>query len=390
MATHSSDFILIEGARQNNLKGIDLQLPLGELIVVTGVSGSGKSSLAFDTIYAEGQRRYVETFSPYARQFLDRMDKPKVDRIDGIPPAIAIDQTNPVKTSRSTVGTMTELNDHLKLLFARAAQLYCRGCGKPVRRDTADSIYEQLPQAGGELLITFPVPIPKNFTETEVLDLLAKQGYRKIQARSDDLLEVIQDRIALSAKNRARIIEALEAALKVGNGRVAMNGRKFSSDLHCAECDIHYRDPVPSLFSFNSPIGACETSRGFGRTIGIDYDLVIPDDTKTLAGGAIKPWQTESYEECQDDLKRFARKRDIPLKVPWRELTEAQRKWVIDGEGEWEDGVWYGVKRYFAWLETKSYKMHIRVLLLKYRTYVPCKACGGARLKPGRCCGGCR
>ena len=382
MATHSSDFILIEGARQNNLKGIDLQLPLGELIVVTGVSGSGKSSLAFDTIYAEGQRRYVETFSPYARQFLDRMDKPKVDRIDGIPPAIAIDQTNPVKTSRSTVGTMTELNDHLKLLFARAAQLYCRGCGKPVRRDTADSIYEQLPQAGGELLITFPVPIPKNFTETEVLDLLAKQGYRKIQARSDDLLEVIQDRIALSAKNRARIIEALEAALKVGNGRVAMNGRKFSSDLHCAECDIHYRDPVPSLFSFNSPIGACETCRGFGRTIGIDYDLVIPDDTKTLAGGAIKPWQTESYEECQDDLKRFARKRDIPLKVPWRELTEAQRKWVIDGEGEWEDGVWYGVKRYFAWLETKSYKMHIRVLLSKYRTYVPCKACGGARLKP--------
>src|SRR5882724_10103724 len=185
MATHSSDFILIEGARQNNLKGIDLQLPLGELIVVTGVSGSGKSSLAFDTIYAEGQRRYVETFSPYARQFLDRMDKPKADRIDGIPPAIAIDQTNPVKTSRSTVGTMTELNDHLKLLFARAAQLFCRSCGKPVRRDTADSICDQLSKAGEESLITFPVPIPKNFTETEVLDLLAKQGYRKIHARGD-------------------------------------------------------------------------------------------------------------------------------------------------------------------------------------------------------------
>jgi excinuclease ABC subunit A len=376
------DFILIEGARQNNLKGIDLQLPLGELIVVTGVSGSGKSSLAFDTIYAEGQRRYVETFSPYARQFLDRMDKPKADRIDGIPPAIAIDQTNPVKTSRSTVGTMTELNDHLKLLFARAAQLYCRGCAKLVRRDTADSIYQQLTGATGELLITFPVPIPKNFTEAEVLDLLSKQGYRKIQKQGDGLLEVIQDRITLSPKNRARIIEALEAALKVGNGRVAINGRKFSNDLHCAECDIDYRDPVPSLFSFNSPIGACETCRGFGRTIGIDYDLVIPDDTKTLAGGAIKPWQTESYEECQDDLKKFARKRDIPMKVPWRELTEAQRKWVIDGEGEWADDVWYGVKRYFAWLETKSYKMHIRVLLSRYRTYVPCKACGGARLKP--------
>ncbi|MGD1017920.1 MAG: excinuclease ABC subunit UvrA [Verrucomicrobiia bacterium] len=381
MGANPGQFIEVVGARQNNLKGIDLKLPLGELIVVTGVSGSGKSSLAFDTIYAEGQRRYVETFSPYARQFLDRMDKPKADRIDGIPPAIAIDQTNPVKTSRSTVGTMTELNDHLKLLFARAAQLYCRNCGKPVRRDTPNSIYEQLPGADGELLITFPVPIAKNFTETEIRELLAKQGYHKVE-KQDDTLEVIQDTVAFTDKNRARIVEALEAALKVGNGRVAVNGRKFSSDLHCAECDIHYRDPVPSLFSFNSPIGACETCRGFGRTIGIDYDLVIPDDTKTLAAGAIRPWQTESYEECQDDLIKYARKTGIPTNVPWRELAEAQRKWVIDGVGPWEDQVWYGVKRFFDWLETKSYKMHIRVLLSKYRTYVPCKVCGGARLKP--------
>ncbi|MGO9246227.1 MAG: excinuclease ABC subunit UvrA [Verrucomicrobiia bacterium] len=381
MGANPGQFIEVVGARQNNLKGIDLKLPLGELIVVTGVSGSGKSSLAFDTIYAEGQRRYVETFSPYARQFLDRMDKPKADRIDGIPPAIAIDQTNPVKTSRSTVGTMTELNDHLKLLFARAAQLYCRNCGKPVRRDTPDSIYEQLPKAESGLLITFPVPIAKNFTETEIRELLAKQGYHKIEKR-DEALEVIQDTVAFTDKNRARIVEALEAALKVGNGRVAVNGRKFSSDLHCAECDIHYRDPVPSLFSFNSPIGACEKCRGFGRTIGIDYDLVIPDDTKTLAGGVVKPWQTESYEECQDDLIKYARKTGIPTNVPWRELADAQRKWVIDGIGPWEDQVWYGVKRFFDWLETKSYKMHIRVLLSKYRTYVPCKACGGARLKP--------
>ena len=381
MGANPGQFIEVVGARQNNLKGIDLKLPLGELIVVTGVSGSGKSSLAFDTIYAEGQRRYVETFSPYARQFLDRMDKPKADRIDGIPPAIAIDQTNPVKTSRSTVGTMTELNDHLKLLFARAAQLYCRNCGKPVCRDTPDSIYEQLPGSEGQLLITFPVPIAKNFTETEIRELLAKQGYHKIEKRGD-ALEVIQDTVAFTDKNRARIVEALEAALKVGNGRVAINGRKFSSDLHCAECDIHYRDPVPSLFSFNSPIGACEKCRGFGRTIGIDYDLVIPDDTKTLAGGAVKPWQTESYEECQDDLMKYARKTGIPTNVPWRELADAQRKWVIDGIGPWEDQVWYGVKRFFDWLETKSYKMHIRVLLARYRTYVPCKTCGGARLKP--------
>src|SRR5664280_957797 len=223
MASHSSEFILIEGARQNNLKGIDLKLPLGELTVVTGVSGSGKSSLAFDTIYAEGQRRYVETFSPYARQFLDRMDKPKVDRIDGIPPSIAIDQTNTVRTSRSTVGTMTELNDHLKLLFSRAAQLFCRQCGKPVRRDTAQSIFERLKfetrNPKSEILITFPVPVPKNFTEQEIRDLLAKQGYYKVEKRGD-ALEVIQDSLSFADKNRARIVEALEAALKHGNGRV--------------------------------------------------------------------------------------------------------------------------------------------------------------------------
>src|SRR6202451_4506318 len=180
-------FIRIRGARQNNLKGLDLEIPLNQLALVTAVPGSGKSSLVFDTLYAEGQRRYVETFSPYARQFLDRMDKPQLDSISGIPPAIAIDQTNPVKTSRSTVGTMTELNDHLKLLFPRAAQLYYRGCGKPLRREPYASIYGQLREGGGELLITFPVPIPKNFIETEVLDLLPKQGYRKIHARSDGL-----------------------------------------------------------------------------------------------------------------------------------------------------------------------------------------------------------
>jgi excinuclease ABC subunit A len=395
----SGEFIEIIGARQNNLKGINLKLPLNELTVVTGVSGSGKSSLAFDTIYAEGQRRYVETFSPYARQFLDRMDKPKADRIDGIPPAIAIDQTNPVKTSRSTVGTMTELNDHLKLLFARAAQLHCRGCGKPVRRDNATSIYEELVRCrprdltrrrGGApaevsgpttLLITFPVRVPKNFTEREVRDLLAKQGYRQIEKR-DNTLEVFQDRVENTPRNRARLIESLEAALKAGQGRVNVNDQKFSADLHCAECDIHYRDATPNLFSFNSAIGACEECRGFGRTIGIDYDLVVPDNTKTLAGGAVKPWQTESYSECQDDLMEFARKRGIPTDIPWRDLTDAQRRWVIDGEGEWSDRKWYGAKRFFRWLETKSYKMHVRVLLSRYRTYVPCQACGGARLKP--------
>jgi excinuclease ABC subunit A len=222
------DAIVIRGARQNNLKNLDIELPLNELLVVTGVSGSGKSSLVFDTLYAEGQRRYVETFSPYARQFLDRMDKPQVDRIDGIPPAIAIDQTNPVRTSRSTVGTMTELADHLKLLFARAAQLYCRGCARPVRRDNPETIYAELQaraQAAGDprLIITFPVEVPKNFSEDEILKLLESQGYTRIHAKEGTRLEVVQDRLRIGSAERARVIEAIEAALRVGNGHVTVH-----------------------------------------------------------------------------------------------------------------------------------------------------------------------
>jgi excinuclease ABC subunit A len=394
-----SDAIRIRGARQNNLKDLDLDLPLNELIVVTGVSGSGKSSLVFDTLYAEGQRRYVETFSPYARQFLDRMDKPQVDRIEGIPPSIAIDQTNPVRTSRSTVGTMTELNDHLKLLFARAAVLHCRDCGKAVRRDTPASVQEhlrRLAQDHGDpkLLLTFPVPIPKNFTEAEIKGLLAAQGYTRIHEKRGDTLQVIQDRFRWSSVDTGRAADAIEAALKVGQGRIdvypeyeAAGGKpaapwRFSTGLHCAHCDIQYKDPSPSSFSFNSPIGACDTCRGFGRSIGVDYGLVIPDTALSLREGAIKPWQTESYKECQTDLLRFARKRAIPLDTAWRDLTDAQRAWVIEGEGEWTKNVWYGVRRFFAWLETRAYKMHIRVLLSRYRSYTECSACRGARLKP--------
>src|SRR5574339_321791 len=223
------DAIVIRGARQNNLKNLTLALPANELIVVTGVSGSGKSSLVFDTLYAEGQRRYVETFSPYARQFLERMDKPQVDAIEGIPPAIAIDQTNPVRTSRSTVGTMTELNDHLKLIFARGAKLFCRGCGKAVVRDTPHSIFEVLKGKGEQrLIITFPVPIPKNFSEKEVEELLQRQGYTRLHSRSKTLLEVVQDRIRMPAE-RARVTEALESALRFGQGRV---------NIHCEENQV--------------------------------------------------------------------------------------------------------------------------------------------------------
>jgi excinuclease ABC subunit A len=387
--------IRIRGARQNNLRSLDLDLPLGELIVVTGVSGSGKSSLAFDTVYAEGQRRYVETFSPYARQFLDRMDAPSVDRIEGIPPSIAVDQTNPVRTSRSTVGTMTEINDHLKLLFARATRLYCSSCGAPVRRDTPESIADELltrvADASPRVLITFGIEVPDNFTSDEIEHLLAQQGYTRIHARSGTRLEVIQDRLRLTAERRGRLVEALETALVHGHGHLTvypLDGEgepaaswRFSSELHCADCDIPYADTTPNHFSFNSPLGACETCRGFGRTQGIDYGLVVPDESRTLEEGAIRPWQSEAYLECQGDLMQFAHRRGIPTDVPWRRLAPAQRSWVIEGEGEWEDGVWYGVRRFFDWLERKAYKMHIRVLLSRYRSYDECPACAAARLK---------
>jgi excinuclease ABC subunit A len=402
--------IRVRGARQNNLKNLNLDIPLGEIVVVTGVSGSGKSSLVFDTIYAEGQRRYVETFSPYARQFLDRMDRPQVDRIDGVPPAIAIDQTNPVRTSRSTVGTMTELADHLKLLFAKCANLYCRQCGRKVNRDQPESILNTLEYGlsdDARVFITFPVPVPVTLPEAELEQLLAAQGYTRIHARREKqgkvTLDVLQDRLKWKRGDVAlasRMREALEAAIKSGKGRVdvqvsshASNAEEpdavsathhFSTDLHCAACDIHYKDALPSSFSFNNPIGACDACRGFGRVIGIDYGLVIPDDRKSLQQGCIKPWQTPSFKECQADLLKYAMRDGIPTATPWRDLTDEQRAWVMNGQPKfktWERD-WYGLKRFFDWLESRTYKMHVRVLLSKYRSYTPCQACGGARLKP--------
>ncbi|HKS94347.1 MAG TPA: excinuclease ABC subunit UvrA, partial [Gammaproteobacteria bacterium] len=392
----SDEFIHVRGARQHNLNDLDLDIPLNELIVVTGVSGSGKSSLAFDTLYAEGQRRYVETFSPYARQFLDRQDRPAVDRIEGIPPAIAIDQVNPVRSSRSTVGTMTELNDHLKLLFARAARLYCRNCGREVRRDTAESVAAALLAdtvfADQRALITFGIRIPANFSAREVETLLAAQGYTHIHTRTGRDIEVVQDRPRIADDNRARLAEALEAAFQRGRGRLGVyplgadkqpgTPRRFSDSLLCADCDIEYSEPRPNLFSFNSPLGACPACRGFGRLLGIDWGLVIPDESKTLASGAVKPWQTPSYRDCQHDLVRYAKKHGVPLDVSWRELSDKHRRWVIEGEGSWEERKWYGATRFFKWLESKSYKMHIRVLLSKYRAYTACPECAGARLRP--------
>ena len=419
----SSD-IRIYGARQNNLKNLDLTIHTGQLLVLTGVSGSGKSSLAFDTLYAEGQRRYVETFSPYARQFLDRMDKPQVDRIDGILPAIAIDQVNPVRNSRSTVGTMTELNDHLKLLYARLGQLYCRGCGARVQRDHPESVLQVLTKQtrpdNPRLIITFPVTVPGNFTEDEVREFLNQQGYTRVQAQETRerpvvpakgrgkgrkktpatesvlVLHVVQDRFRLDGTERERVMEALDAAFKQGRGHLSIHVMDraqpevwhFSTHLHCAACDIEYTTPLPSTFSFNSPLGACDSCRGFGRVMGIDYGLVIPDESKSLRDGAIRPFQTPTYKECQDDLERHAPAAGVRLDVPWAELDDVEREWVIAGTPDWKDGrrawetQWYGLSRFFNWLESRAYRMHVRVLLSKYRSYTPCPDCGGARLKP--------
>ena len=384
--------IRIRGARQNNLKNVDLDLPAGEMIVVTGVSGSGKSSLVFDTLYAEGQRRYVETFSAYARQFLDRMDKPQVDRIDGVPPAIAIDQTNPVRTSRSTVGTMTELTDHFKLMFARLSELRCKSCGNPVKRQTAQGISLLIlaSPADTRVEISFPIHAPESLPDEQIQAWLSAQGFTKIQSRVGESLYVIQDRLMLRADTaRDRVIDSLEAALRHGHGRcrvtIGEQQHDFSSSLSCASCKIHYTEPRPALFSFNSPIGACETCRGFGRVIGIDPGLVIPDEQKSIAEGAVKPWQTNSYLDCQKELVKFAQKRGVPIDVPFKKLSAQQRAWVFEGDDDWSgdwNRQWYGIHRFFEYLEGKAYKMHVRVLLSRYRSYTECQSCHGARLKP--------
>ena len=398
--------IRIRGARQHNLKNLDIDLRTGELTVVTGPSGSGKSSLVFDTLYAEGQRRYVETFSAYARQFLDRMDRPAVDRVEGVPPAIAIDQTNPVRSSRSTVGTMTELNDHLKLMFARAAQLFDRQTAQAVRHDTADTLYAELQRRAGtrdpRLVLTFPVELPANTTAQEVEQWLSASGFTRTHAEREvatptgprRVLDVVADRFRIAGAEKARVMEALETAIKRGSGRLTVYALadasqpeeiwKFSTGLHCPDSDLRYSEPTPSMFSFNSAVGACETCRGFGRVIGVDYGLVIPNHKLTLRAGAIKTIQTPAWSECQDDLMRHAEKAGIPRDTPWNKLTPDQQHWVIQGSPNWNgkwNQQWYGIKRFFEYLESKSYKMHIRVLLSKYRSYTPCGVCAGARLK---------
>lgn len=414
--------IRLRGVTQNNLKGIDLDLPTGSLIVLTGPSGSGKSSLAFDTIYAEGQRRYVETFSPYTRQFLDRMDKPQAESIEGIPPAIAIEQSNSVKTTRSTVGTITEINDYLKLLMARAAGASCPGCGRPVSPESSESVVSSLLAIlkGRRLLVTFPVPTrpesedeetpSKPPTTADFLNFLREQGYLRVWIggavhRTDEapsiatlpaVVSVIQDRLEIGEAERGRLTEAVETSLRLGKGKITLvdpeTGESFphSTGWHCAHCDLDIRPPAPGLFSFNNPLGACPECRGFGRVIGIDYDRVMPDPSLSIAGGVVKPFQSGQSRECQRDLLKACADHDIDVHLPFEELPEGDRKFVIEGEQGadisaeelWENDRWYGIDGFFRWMERKTYKMHIRVFLSRYRAYKPCTACGGGRFRP--------
>lgn len=410
----SQPAIRLKGVRHNNLKNFDLDLPLGRLIVITGLSGSGKSSLAFDTLYAEGQRRYIETFSPYARQFFDRMDKPRVDSIQGIPPAIALEQRNAVKTTRSTVGTMTEITDYMKVLWPHISKLYCKNCSKPVQKDSPQAVWSDLMERWGavETLITFNLPLSDKLSFDESAGLLAKQGYQRILWGNDrrilrleealpllneskpSVITVVQDRVKLHPPNRARFVEAAEQAYHFGKGKLCVfrmtdwTACRFSKELHCAECDIEYRPPSPALFSFNNPVGACPACKGFGRVIGIDYHLAMPNRSLSLADGAVKPWQTETGMESQRDLTKFCKKARIKMDVPFQELPEEHQALVIEGEPnygideahQWPK-MWYGVKGYFRWLESKAYKMHVRVLLAKYRCYTTCPACHGKRFK---------
>lgn len=407
--TKVSEKIRIRGARQNNLKNINLDIKTNTWTVITGPSGSGKSSLAFDTLYSEGQRLYVETFSSYARQFLDKCDKPDVDSIEGVPPAIAINQSNSIRTSRSTVGTMTELNDYLKLLFEKEAHLFCKQCGQPVRRMTpmdmwADICSRATAASDPRLVITFDVLIPKDFDCELAVNGLAARGFTRIHAErktpDGTILSVVADRFRVSKTDLSRGLEAVQTALKSGKGAFAGkflvhvlsdDGQEaiwpYAEGLKCAACDIAYADATNSTFSFNSPLGACPVCHGFGRTIDIDEALVIPDANKTLSERCIKPWgKGSAYADCYDELMDCAQRAGIPTDIPYCHLTEEQKHWVWNGDANWRSGnrhLWYGIRRFFAYIADKAkYTFTARMLLMHYRTYITCPSCGGARLKP--------
>jgi excinuclease ABC subunit A len=423
--------IRVRGARVHNLKNIDFVIPHNAITVVSGVSGSGKSSLAFDTLYAEGQRRYIESLSAYARQFLERIEKPDVDEITGIAPAIAIRQKNSTRNPRSTVATATEIYDYLRLLFARIGRTFCLRCGEEVRKDTLDEIAAKvlaLPE-GRRFYVLYelrlsPDPAPADATNApnaprarkpirltqdavrESLISLRKRGFNRLYqsgrvfefATPEDLLDVnftkpvyvLVDRLALSPEVRSRLMDSIEICYREGHGEAILEfvpdspdekpeRMVFNERFECKKCGSIYQEPEPRLFSFNNPYGACPRCQGFGNTIDFDLDRVIPDKSKSLADGAIEPWTKPRYRQLAIEMRKFARTKAIPVDVAYRDLTITQRNAILDGDKK--EG-YEGVKGFFNWLERKKYKLHVRVFLSRYRGYATCPDCNGTRLRP--------
>jgi excinuclease ABC subunit A len=395
-----SDWLRIHGARQNNLRNVSLAIPHDQVTVVTGVSGSGKSSLAFDTLFAEGQWRFIESLSTYARLFLERLDRPDVDRIEHVRPAIALEQKNPVRTARSTVGTATEVADYLRLLFARVGRVHCPRCGREARADAPDRAAALLvgDHPGGRALVTFAVPVPPREPPADLLARLAARGFARIRAGGEVVplasapapdaageVEVVLDRIVLRPDAQSRLAGSLEQALREGGGRAAVHvtgpgepvTRRLGERFGCAECDLALERPQPLLFSFNHPLGACPECKGFGNLLRYDEQRVIPDPTRSLAEGAVEPWRHPSGAWYQKELLRAARRRHVDVHVPYQGLPEEVRRWVCDGGGDFG-----GVRGFFEDVEGYRYKLHVRVFLSRYRSQVACPACGGTRLKP--------
>jgi excinuclease ABC subunit A len=425
-----TESIVVRGARVHNLKNIDFEVAHNTLTVVTGVSGSGKSSLAFDTIYAEGQRRYVESLSAYARQFLERIEKPDADSIDGIAPAVAIRQKNATRNPRSTVATATEIYDYLRLLFARVGRTYCVNCGREVKKDTVDEIADVVLALDPETRVQVVFPLQASVAAPQEADKkvprarksskkggapdsgltdqlkarlfdLRKAGFNRLyqagqvfefstpesllDIRFDQPVFMLVDRLTVSAELRSRIVDAVETAYRE-SGEVIFDlpprddqparQLRFAQRFECKNCNLRYEEPEPRLFSFNNPYGACPRCQGFGNTIDFDLDLVIPDKTKSLGEGAIDPWNKPKYRPVFTDMKRFAKQVEIPLDVPWVELDTAQQELILDG-----DGKFLGVRGFFKYLERKKYKLHIRVFLSRYRGYSTCPECRGTRLR---------
>ncbi|MDD5085417.1 MAG: excinuclease ABC subunit UvrA [Candidatus Omnitrophica bacterium] len=403
------DQIILKGVRTHNLKNFNLSLPHGRLIAITGVSGSGKSSLAIDTLYAEGQSRYVESLSAYARQFLERMERPDVDSVTGILPAVAIEAKNIVQNARSTVGTQTEINDYLRVLFSRVGETICPSCTKRVEEDSAERVAGKLvdDENGKTAWILFPVSFGREAAKykREFLKNIEREGFIHFfigsrECDADEVeglitkeakIKVIADRIAISPGRRSRLVDSIETAYRYGKGEcevAAFDGPKhkilsFSRGFHCATCKRDFKRPVPNMFSFNSPLGACPECQGFGRIVTIDPELVVPDDTKSINEGAIEPWTKPASAREFSQLKNFARRHRIPLDVPYGKIPAEKKRWIWEGK---TGDDYFSVKDFFEHLAKKLYKIHVRVFLARYRAYQKCPACGGSRIKPEGLC----